>query len=186
MLKHTKNVVRKSMEMNRQLLNLVIDDERWNKALPEAAELCDKIILKVFEYIERNDYSELFDSSLPLSVNLSLSNDIEVHKLNKEFRGIDKPTNVLSFANIDDEFFELEPDNAEDVELGDIIIALETLQREAETKHISLKDHFCHLFIHGLLHLLGYDHQNDEEAEEMEKYEVMILQQFAIKNPYEE
>ena len=174
------------MVMNKQLLNLVIDDERWNEALPEVAELCDKIIFKVFEFIEHNDPSELFESSLPLSVNLSLSNDEEVHKLNKEFRGMDKPTNVLSFANIDDEFFDLEPDDAEAVELGDIIIALETLQREAETKGITLKDHFCHLFIHGLLHLLGYDHQDDEEAEEMEAYEVMILQEFAIKNPYEE
>ena len=71
-----------------------------------------------------------------------------------------------------------------EVELGDIIIALETMQREAAEKQISLHDHFCHLFTHGILHLLGFDHIEDEEAEHMENFEINILKRLNIKNPY--
>ena len=74
----------------------------------------------------------------------------------------------------------------EEIELGDIIIALETMQLEAKEKGISLKDHYCHLLTHGILHLLGFDHQNDEEAEYMENFEINILQQLNISNPYTE
>lgn len=172
------------MEMNKPELYILIDDSRWEQQLPEAEDLSQKTFAAVLDFINREESSELTRNVL--CANLSLSNDKTVHRLNKEFRGMDKPTNVLSFANIDDP--EFDSDWAEDglLPLGDIIIALETLQREAAEKHISLADHFCHLLAHGLLHLLGYDHQEDTEAEHMESFEVQILQQLNIKNPYEE
>ena len=117
---------------------------------------------------------------------MSLSNNEEVQKLNREFRAKDKPTNVLSFANIDDEGFEDEFLSADMIELGDIIMTYETLQNEADIKKISLKDHFAHLLVHGILHLFGYDHQKDEEADEMENIEINILEKMDIANPYEE
>ena len=109
-----------------------------------------------------------------------------MQKLNREYRGLDKPTNVLSFATIDDPDFYNDLALYEEVELGDIVIALETLEQEAELKQISLHHHFCHLLIHGLLHLLGFDHIEDEEAEYMENAEIKILEQMNIPNPYKE
>ena len=120
------------------------------------------------------------------SVNLCLSNDEAVHKLNFEFRGIDKPTNVLSFANIDDPDFEEVLECEDLVELGDVIVAFETMQREAREQGISLHDHFCHLWAHGLLHILGYDHIEPEDAAEMEQRETEVLAGLGIDNPYRE
>ena len=99
---------------------------------------------------------------------------------------MDKPTNVLSFANIDDENFEQDISLSDKIELGDIIIAFETMQREAKEKNITLHDHYCHLFTHGLLHLLGFDHIEDDEAEYMEDFEIQILKTMDIANPYQE
>ena len=69
---------------------------------------------------------------------------------------------------------------------ADIILAFETLQREADEKHITVYAHYCHLLVHGFLHILGFDHQTDEEADEMESLETEILEQFSIDNPYQD
>ncbi len=173
--------------MNKPELNIVISDSGWEKALPCIDDLCKQVFATTFTFMVKEEPSELFATKATLVVNLSLSNDEEVHRLNKEFRNMDKPTNVLSFANVDAPDFEEELANSTEVlELGDIIIALETLEREAQEQSISLQDHLSHLLVHGLLHLLGYDHQEDDEAEHMESLEVKILQQLNIKNPYEE
>ena len=181
-----KKEAKKNMVMNKPLLTIVLDDSRWEQELPIAEDLANKAFDATIDFVGCTEPSDLTRAKLPISVNLSLSNDETVHLLNKEFRGIDKPTNVLSFANVDDPEFDYAPDGTEHLEIGDIIIALETLKREAEEKHILLDDHFCHLLIHWLFHLLGYDHQEDDEAEHMEGFEVQILQTLGIKNPYEE
>lgn len=168
---------------NTQLL-ISVSEDRWNQALPDFGGLSNKVITATFDYIASLDEIDFWNGSKPLLVNLCLSNDNEVQKLNAEFRGMDKPTNVLSFANIDDENFIEDCELYEEIELGDIIIALETLEREAELKKISLADHYCHLLTHGLLHLLGFDHIEDDEAEYMESCEVKILKQLNIANPY--
>ena len=90
----------------------------------------------------------------------------------------------LSFREDDPDFSQISQQPT--IEMGDIIIALQTLQNEADIKHISLHDHFCHLLTHGVLHLLGYDHIIDEEAEHMEDLEIKILDLFNIDNPYKE
>lgn len=174
------------MEKNKQLLHILIDEPGWNDELSELDNLSQQVMEKVFNYVSQHEEMDFLDGNRPVIINLSLSSDEHIHKLNQEFRGIDKPTNVLSFARIDDEDFIEEAELFNEIELGDIIIALETMQREAKEKKISLHDHYCHLLTHGLLHLLGFDHMEDADAEYMESTEINILQQLNIKNPYEE
>jgi probable rRNA maturation factor len=102
-------------------------------------------------------------------VSLCLADDAALRALNLRWRGIDKPTNVLSFPSA--------PPNrlAEATTLGDIALAYETLAREAEDLGVSLADHYRHLLVHGFLHLIGYDHETDAEAERMEALETKIL-----------
>lgn len=110
-------------------------------------------------------------------VTLVLSCDDEVRTLNKTWAGKDRATNVLSF-----------PAGAapgeEEVALGDIVLARETLSREAANSGISLRQHASHLVVHGLLHLLGYDHGSDADAAVMERLETEILTQLGYPDPY--
>lgn len=171
--------------MNNHELNLIIDEPRWEQALSNVSVVAEKVFSAALSYtLEREDF-DFCPPGISLSFNLSLSNDRQVQSLNKEFRGLDKPTNVLSFANIDDPDFASPPLDTL-LEMGDIIIALETLEKESTLKNITLHDHFCHLFTHGVLHLMGFDHQKDDEAEYMEEFEVQILSQLNISNPYRE
>ncbi len=173
------------MAMNNHL-EILLEDERWEEALAGARGWADRVFATALDYLQMHDLCEEIGFVKPISINLALSNDAEVQRLNAEFRGKDKPTNVLSFANVDDDEFWDSLELTEVVELGDIIIALETLEREAEEKNISLGNHFAHLLVHGILHLFGYDHMVDEEAEEMEAIEVQVLAQLGIADPYRE
>lgn len=172
--------------MSDNSFNIIIEDERWTQALESIESVSNYVFSQTLIYVKQNEYIDFLELGKPLEINLSLSNDADIQKLNAEFRNFDKPTNVLSFANIDDGFFEQMLVTSPIIELGDIIIALETIQKEAALKNISLPDHYCHLLIHGLLHLLGFDHQDDEDAEAMENIEIQILQNMNINNPYEE
>lgn len=113
---------------------------------------------------------------------VTLSHDSKIKILNKHYRAKDKPTNVLSFPMFDD-ISEI-PANAGQVPIGDIIIAFETIKREAIEQNKTLPDHFTHMLIHGFLHLLGYDHMNDKDAKSMESLEIKILKKLGINNPY--
>jgi len=110
-------------------------------------------------------------------VSVVLTDDEEQRELNRQWRGFDKSTNVLSFPQI-------EPFGPVEGLLGDITLALGTVQREADEMDISFDDHFTHLMVHGFLHLLGYDHLDDDEAEEMEGLETEILHTLGIADPY--
>ena len=163
----------------------------------------------------------LLDYPSPVEVSIKLSDNEEVHALNREWRDKDKPTNVLSFPALDDE--ELDqfrhsglvsplvtdvsgavapqrsddktakwplnamPGDAPEMELllGDIILAFETCAAEANEKNIPVAQHATHLVIHGMLHLLGYDHLEDDEAESMEALEVKALASMGFHNPYD-
>ena len=169
------------------LLNVVQEDSVWTEEVDfDAFKVAEELKDLAFGYVAEVAQHALLNKDMTYEVNVCLSNDDNVHKLNREFRGMDKPTNVLSFANIDDDEFWDSLEDMEDAELGDIILAYETLQREAEIKGISVYAHYCHLLVHGFLHLLGFDHQDDKEAEEMEGLETEILAQFSIDNPYQE
>ena len=111
-----------------------------------------------------------------------LTDDAGIRTLNANWRGIDRPTNVLSFPA-------LQPEGKRQADdpprmLGDIAIAYETVRREADDEGKSFASHLSHLAVHGYLHLVGYDHENDADAEAMEQRERVILKQLGIPDPY--
>lgn len=121
-----------------------------------------------------------FEISRSCQITIVLSDNEEVQRLNNFFRGFDKPTNVLSFP-----FGQQDPVPPEDVmPLGDIILAYETLKNEANELNIKLDHHVYHLIIHGLLHLLGYDHETEDDAHIMETLEKEIMLRLDLPNPY--
>ena len=100
-----------------------------------------------------------------------LANDAFIRELNKTYRGKNKPTNILSFEG-------------EGEHLGDLILAFETIEREAKEQNKSFKDHVRHLLVHGTLHLLRHDHERAKDAERMEALEIKILESLGVANPY--
>ena len=113
-----------------------------------------------------------------------LTDDAGIRTLNNNWRGIDKPTNVLSFPALQPSGAG-GPDDAPRM-LGDIAIAYETTRKEADDEHRPFDHHLSHLAVHGFLHLIGYDHENDADAETMETLEAAILAQLGIPDPYED
>jgi probable rRNA maturation factor len=109
---------------------------------------------------------------------IRLVNIEESQQLNSQYRQKDKPTNVLSFP------FEV-PDGIELNLLGDLVVCVQVVEQEAREQNKVLFDHWAHMIIHGCLHLLGYDHINDTDADEMEALEIKILAELSINNPYE-
>jgi probable rRNA maturation factor len=129
--------------------------------------------------------ADLLDKDMAVEVSIKLSDDAEVRQLNAAYRGKDKPTNVLSFPMVQADLIGA-LDNTDDGEvlLGDIILAQETCAREAHERGISLADHTAHLIVHGTLHLVGHDHENDAEAEAMEALEIRALETLGLPDPY--
>lgn len=139
----------------------------WAQALPDLEGQCNRALNALFQCVPELDIGE---------VSLALMDDESIQTLNRDYRDKDRPTNVLSFPT---------PHNIpERPLLGDIVMAFETMRREALEKSIDLSDHFTHLFIHGFLHLQGYDHETPEDAKRMETLEVSVLKALNIKNPY--
>jgi len=148
-------------------VELVIRDEKW-AALGDMAALVDAAATAVAAAFD--------DDPEKLTATVALADDAEVRRLNATWRGKDKATNVLSFPS---------PDNqAEPGFLGDVVLARETVVSEARDLDVPLSHHFQHLVVHGLLHLLGYDHETDAEAEEMESLETAILAGLGVPDPY--
>ena len=106
-------------------------------------------------------------------VSLVLADDDFVHQLNKQYRGTDNPTNVLSFEN-------------EGICAGDIVVAYGVLVKEAHEQHKSFRAHLAHLLVHGTLHLQGYDHITDKQANKMEKLETKKKKKLGYQDPYKE
>ncbi len=146
--------------------------------------------------VEHQDWSRIrglktlsqqaFDASLTSVqrskvITLLFSDNATLKKLNKDWRGKNKPTNVLSFPASEN----LKLPRGEAKPLGDIALAFETVAREAEEAGKTLKAHTTHLIVHGILHLLGYDHIDEAEAELMEAREIRILKKLGIADPYQ-
>jgi probable rRNA maturation factor len=111
---------------------------------------------------------------------ITFADDAEVRRLNRDWRGQDRPTNVLSFALAEGE---ATPGPGPRM-LGDVVLALQTVEAEAEAEGKRVADHAAHLVVHGILHLLGYDHSSEADALRMEGLEARILASFGIADPY--
>lgn len=157
-------------------------DEEW-----DSSRSWDKLVRKAAEAaIAESAFPQLATSERPVEVSVHLSSDEHVRSLNAKWRGKDKPTNVLSFPMLEEEDLHRETVVANELLLGDIILARGVSDAEAAEKSISIEQHATHLLVHGTLHLLGYDHQGDSETADMEAREVRALARLGIANPYEE
>jgi probable rRNA maturation factor len=146
----------------------------WEELISRAAQAA----------IAESAFPQLSASIRPVELSVRLTSDEEVRTLNSHWRKKDKPTNVLSFPMA--EAYELEQADEEGPELllGDVILAHGVCKREAEEKSIAIADHAAHLVVHGTLHLLGCDHENVGDAEDMEAREIRALARLGIGNPY--
>ncbi|PKQ00209.1 MAG: rRNA maturation RNase YbeY [Alphaproteobacteria bacterium HGW-Alphaproteobacteria-13] len=130
-------------------------------------------------------YAALAAAAPLVEIAVRLTDDAEVQALNRDFRGKDRPTNVLSFPQVQPDLLEgLANSDDGEILLGDIVLARETCAREAEEKGIALSAHATHLIVHGTLHLVGYDHVDEHGAIAMEALEVKALASLGLANPY--
>ncbi|RUT98928.1 rRNA maturation RNase YbeY [Mesorhizobium sp. USDA-HM6] len=150
-------------------IDISVEAGDW-PAETELEHLVDRAVAAAFAETGAKGASEL---------SIVFSDDAHIQTLNAEWRGKDKPTNVLSFPA-----FSFPKGGKLPPMLGDIVLASETVAREAALEDKSLANHISHLVIHGLLHLLGHDHETDAEAEEMEAIERSALARLAIPDPY--
>ena len=146
------------------MIDIEIEGDAWT-AQPEAVALTRDAAEAVLAYERLSDRN----------LTVLLTTDLAVQALNARFRGQDKPTNVLSFPAAPN------PES----HLGDIALAYETCAREAAEQKKPMAHHLQHLVAHGVLHLLGYDHMSDPEAEEMEAIERTVLAKLGVPDPYE-
>lgn len=135
--------------------------------------------------VQHSAYAVFADQPVCYEIAVKLTDDAEVHDLNRSYRDKDRPTNVLSFPMVQPDLLET-LDNTDDGEvlLGDIVLAEGVCAREAEEKGIPMTSHATHLIVHGTFHLLGYDHMDDMEAEAMEALEIQALASIGLPDPY--
>lgn len=136
--------------------------------------------------IINSDYKYLPSYDKNISISITLSNNDQLHALNKQYRGKDKATNILSFPMLEpNELRALDNHPIPEILLGDLILSHDICYDEAIEKNITIEEHYQHLIIHGILHLLGYDHIEDKDADIMQSIEITALHNMGINNPYE-
>jgi probable rRNA maturation factor len=162
------------------MLDIALDaDPDWDSS--NWADLARKAATSA---IAESAFPQLGSGQRSVELGVRLTSDAEVRALNAEWRGKDKPTNVLSFPMAEaDELNDATPDGPE-LMLGDIVLARGVCAAEAADKAISIEAHASHLMVHGTLHLLGYDHHDDAAASDMEAREVRALARIGIADPY--
>ncbi len=150
---------------------ILVSDNTWVEALPQCRTIAMEAALAA---------AGTEAGPEPLEISILLAGDEEVRGLNRDYRKIDEATNVLAFAS------GAPSSPAPEVSrlLGDVVLALGTVRREAEESGLAVADHLSHLVVHGVLHLLGYDHQTATEARDMERAETRILAGLGIADPY--
>ncbi|MFL6787798.1 MAG: rRNA maturation RNase YbeY [Sphingomicrobium sp.] len=134
--------------------------------------------------IAESAFPQLASSERTVELSIRLASDAEVLVLNSQWRGKDKPTNVLSFPMADADDLSAAITAGPELMLGDIVLARGVCTAEAEDKSIAVENHAAHLLVHGTLHLLGYDHLDEDSAADMEAREVRALARMGIADPY--
>lgn len=136
--------------------------------------------------VERTPHGGLVGTPARVEISVRLTSDDDVRTLNGQYRGKDKPTNVLSFPMVQPDLLATVTQNSDDGEvlLGDIVLAHGVCEREAAERGITVDAHLTHLVAHGTLHLLGYDHQDDQEGDAMEEIERAALADLGVADPY--
>ena len=141
----------------------------WRTELPWAARVARRAARAALAAVAR--------PAGPAELSVALADDTAVRRLNRQYRGIDRATNVLSFPTA-------APAGAGALPLGDVVLAHETVAAEARAQGKVVADHVSHLVVHGVLHLLGYDHERTADAEIMERLEIAILAGLGVADPY--
>ena len=156
-------------------------DEEW-----DSSRAWDELARNAAEAaVAESAFPQLAQSRRDIEISIRLTGDAEVRALNAKWRGKDKPTNVLSFPMVDGGELRCINIAGPELLLGDIILARGVCETEAADKGLSIEQHATHLIVHGTLHLLGYDHQEEDEAADMEAREVRALQRLGLPDPYE-
>jgi probable rRNA maturation factor len=161
------------------MISIALDNQDWPGPL-DWAELVERAVRAA---LAETPYAPLERADRDVEISITLTDDDAVHALNREWREKDKPTNVLSFPMTGPDEIDQLPPGMEAI-LGDIVVAHGVCAQEAAEKGITLADHATHLVVHGMLHLLGYDHMNDGEAEEMEALERRAMARLGLADPY--
>jgi probable rRNA maturation factor len=164
------------------MIEIALDaDEEWDSSSGWPA-----LVRRAAEAaIGESAFPQLAMSDRPIEISVRLTGNDQVRALNAQWRGKDKPTNVLSFPMLEeDDLLQANMDGPE-LLLGDIVLARGVSLNEAAAKGVSFEQHAAHLVVHGTLHLLGYDHHDDADAADMEAREVRALDKLGIANPYE-
>ncbi|MDA0902104.1 MAG: rRNA maturation RNase YbeY [Proteobacteria bacterium] len=160
-------------------VEIAIEETLWKQEDKAIAQKLEDLISKI---LPETDLAKYIDNDDELEISILLTNDQAIQKLNHTYRQKDKATNVLSFPTFNDEGQGIEVEGF--VPLGDIVLSYETIKKEALEQNKSFINHLSHLVVHSILHLIGYDHIDDQEAENMEKLEIKILKKLDIDNPY--
>jgi len=164
------------------MLEIALDsDEEWDSSrswLPLVRKAAEAAIAE-------SAYPDLAEAERSVEISVTLTGNDQVRALNARWRGKDKPTNVLSFPMADERDLTRANLAQSELLLGDIILARGVCENEATEKGVAVEDHTTHLVVHGTLHLLGYDHHDERDANDMEAREVRALARLGIANPYE-
>lgn len=165
-----------TFKKNNFTLDFFLNDPCWQHFLEINSDLLERIGFAAFEAAGLCISSERQDQ-----INVIFCNDADIHDLNRDYRQVDKPTNVLSFPVYDAQELAQKAYNFGDMQFfGDVYIAYDYCVKEAQNIHKLFEHHIAHMVTHGILHLLGYDHIDDDEALIMENLEADILGQFGI------
>lgn len=166
-------------------IDIVTKSKKWSEE-----KNIDNFIEKTCQtLIPLTDLKKILKKDFELELSVSLVSDQQIKKINSEFRDKNKATNVLSFPALDENLIReiglkkaVEPNKY--LFLGDIIIAYETVKKESLAQKKKFRNHLIHLILHSILHLIGFDHEDEKMAEEMESLEIKILKKINIENPY--
>ena len=168
------------------MLEIALDaDEEWDSSSGAGFDWAALAQRAARVAISESAFPDLAETERPVEISVTLTGDQQVRALNAEWRGKDKPTNVLSFPMADERDLTRLNIAGPELLLGDIILARGVCAAEAGEKGVSIEDHATHLIVHGTLHLLGYDHLDDAQAADMESREARALERLGIANPYE-